>query len=227
MTSRTSTADLIYERLEAMIADERFRDGERLDEVSLAKEFGVSRTPLRQALQLLTNSGLAVFHPNRGTFVRTPDFVRLVEMFEVMAELEAWCAKLAAQRITAAQIMLLRNAALRCERAISIKDFRQYYKVNETFHGIIYDAAGNGFLAEETRSMQRRLRPFRQAQLAAADRLKSSMKEHREILNALEAHDPAQAEAIMRDHIRIQSMTYRQLRELHDELADKSISITK
>ncbi len=94
MVAKTTTADLLYERLEAMIADGKFRDGERLDEVSLAREFGVSRTPLRQALQLLSSAGLAVVHPNRGTFVRAPDFVRLVEMFEVMAELEAWCANL-------------------------------------------------------------------------------------------------------------------------------------
>ncbi|SCW65777.1 DNA-binding transcriptional regulator, GntR family [Rhizobium mongolense subsp. loessense] len=212
MTTKTSTADLIYERLEAMIADGRFKDGERLDEVSLAREFGVSRTPLRQALQLLSSSGLAVFHPNRGTFARTPDFVRLVEMFEVMAELEAWCAKLAAQRITTAQVMLLRQAALRCDRALSIQDYRQYYQENETFHGIIYDATGNGFLAEETRDMQRRLRPFRQAQLTVADRLTSSMKEHRQVLEALEAHDARKAETVMREHIRIQSMTYKQLR---------------
>lgn len=212
MVAKTTTADLLYERLEAMIADGKFRDGERLDEVSLAREFGVSRTPLRQALQLLSSAGLAVVHPNRGTFVRAPDFVRLVEMFEVMAELEAWCAKLAAQRITTAQILLLRQAALRCERALAARDQRQYYHENETFHDIIYQAGGNSFLADETRHMQRRLRPFRQAQLSAVDRLNSSMKEHQQILDALEAHDAQQAEALMREHIRIQSVTYQQFR---------------
>lgn len=209
---KASTADILYERLESMIADGRFADGERLDEVSLSKEFGVSRTPLRQALQLLASSGLANYQPNRGTFVRSPDFIRLVEMFEVMAELEAWCARLAASRITSAQLMLLRQAALRCERALAVKDFRRYYTENESFHDMIYDAGGNGFLAEETRAMQRRLRPFRQAQLSAADRLENSMEEHRKILAALESGRAADAEMLMREHIRIQSVTYQRFR---------------
>jgi DNA-binding GntR family transcriptional regulator len=209
---KTTTAGLLYERLEEMIADGRFKDGERLDEVSLAREFGTSRTPLREALQLLTSAGLAIVHPNRGTFVRAPDFVRLVEIFEVMSEMEAWCARLAAQRITTAQIMLLRQAAIRCERALSAQDLRKYYAENELFHMIIYDAAGNCFLGEETRRMQRRLRPFRQAQLAVVNRLEASMQEHWQILETLEAHDPVKAETLMRDHIRVQSLAYQKLR---------------
>jgi DNA-binding GntR family transcriptional regulator len=210
--ARPATADVIYERLEGLVAEGRFADGERLDEVRLAAEFGVSRTPLREALRLLATAGLADFIPNRGTFVRQPDFTRLVEMFEVMAELEAWCARLAAQRITSAQILLLRQAASLCERALVQKDYHRYYDENATFHGIIYDAAGNGFLAEETRGMQRRLRPFRQAQLFAVDRLDRSMEEHRQILTALEERDAVRAEDLVRAHIRIQSVTYQEVR---------------
>lgn len=209
---KTATADLIYERLEGLVAEGRFADGERLDEVRLAAEFGVSRTPLREALRLLANAGLAEFIPNRGTFVRQPDFTRLVEMFEVMAELEAWCVRLAAHRITSAELLLLRQAASLCERALGQKDYHRYYDENAAFHGIIYDAAGNAFLAEETRSMQRRLRPFRQAQLFAVDRLARSMEEHRQILAALEARDAPKAEDLARAHLRIQSVVYQQLR---------------
>ncbi|MDQ0458420.1 GntR family transcriptional regulator [Rhizobium paknamense] len=211
-STKPATADLIYERLEEMLAEGRFTNGERLDEVRLAAEFGVSRTPLREALRLLATTGLAEFIPNRGTFIRQPDFTRLVEMFDVMAELEAWCARLAAQRITSAELLLLRDAALRCERALSAKDFREYYDENAKFHAIIYSAAGNGFLAEETRNMQRRLRPFRQAQLFAPERLERSMDEHRQILNALETRNAEAAEMLARAHIRIQSVTYREVR---------------
>lgn len=211
-TVRLPTAEHIFEQLEGLIAEGRFGQGERLDEVSLAREFGVSRTPLREALRLLAASGLVELIHNRGAFVRQPDFVRLVEMFEVMAELEAWCARLAAARITAAQLMLLRRAADACERAFAAGDFRKYYDENAVFHGLIYDASGNGFLAEETRAMQRRLRPFRQAQLSAADRLRASMQEHRDILKALEAGDTASAERLMRAHIQVQAAVYGELR---------------
>jgi DNA-binding GntR family transcriptional regulator len=206
------TAELIYERIETQIAEGHFKDGERLDEATLAKEFGISRTPLREALRRLSANGLVEFIPNRGTFVRQPDLVRLIEMFEVMAELEAWCARLAAARMTTAQAILLRQAASACEAALAINDSRSYYTHNARFHNLIYEASGNRFLAEETRNMQRRLRPFRQAQLFVTDRLGQSMKEHRDILTALEKGDAKVVEVLMREHIRIQSSTYEEFR---------------
>ncbi|MCY1665882.1 GntR family transcriptional regulator [Rhizobium sp. SL86] len=216
---RQPAAKLIYERLETMIAEGHFKDGERLDETMLAQEFGVSRTPLREALRQLTANGLTETFPNRGTFVRRPDFVRIVEMFEVMAEMEAWCARLAATRATAAQLLLLRHAASRCEAALQENDSRAYYAHNETFHRLIYEASGNGFLAEETSAMQGRLKAFRQAQLFVPDRLARSMQEHRMILKALEAQDAPAVERLVRDHVRIQSTTYQEFRA-PDDLAE-------
>lgn len=209
---KLSTAEVIYQRIETQIAEGHFTDGERLDEAKLAREFGVSRTPLREALRRLSSNGLVEFIPNRGTFVRQPDLVRLVEMFDVMAGLEAWCARLAAVRMTTAQAIMLRQAASACEAALDINDSRAYDTHNAKFHTLIYEASGNRFLAEETRHMQQRLLPFRQAQLFATDRLSQSMKEHRGILVALEKGDAKTAEELMRDHVRIQSPTYEEFR---------------
>ncbi len=210
--TKPPTADMLYERIETLIAEGHFKDGERLDEMRLARDFGVSRTPLREALRLLSATGLVELIANRGTFVRQPDFTRLVEMFEVMAEVEAWCARLAAGRITKAQILLLRQAASACEAALQAQDYRRYYAENATFHNMIYEASGNGFLAEEARSLHRRLKPFRRAQLSFGDRLSQSMIEHREILLALEGGDTARAETAMRDHIRVQGSIYEEYR---------------
>lgn len=211
--SKPPAADVLYERIETLIAEGHFKDGERLDEMRLARDFGVSRTPLREALRLLSATGLVELIPNRGAFVRQPDFTRLVEMFEVMAEVEAWCARLAAGRITKAQLLLLRQAASACEVALQAQDYRRYYVENATFHTMIYEASGNGFLAEEARNLQRRLKPFRQAQLSFGDRLSQSMLEHREILLALEAGDTVRADSVMRDHIRIQGSIYEEYRQ--------------
>lgn len=211
--SKTPTADVLYERIETMIAEGQFKDGERLDEMRLARDFGVSRTPLREALRLLSATGLVELIPNRGAFVRQPDFTRLVEMFEVMAEVEAWCARLAAGRITKAQLLLLRKAASACEAALQAQDYKRYYAENATFHTMIYEASGNGFLAEEAANLHRRLKPFRQAQLSFGDRLSQSMMEHREILLALEAADAARADSVMRDHIRVQGSIYEEYRQ--------------
>src|SRR5262245_12112967 len=98
MSSRS--AEEIRENIEQRIVEGEFEDGQRLDEVSLAKRFGVSRTPLREALRMLGGSGLVELIPRRGAFVRHPGIVELVEMFEVMAELEALCGRLAARRIS-------------------------------------------------------------------------------------------------------------------------------
>ena len=93
-------SDIIADELESLILNGSFGDGERLDEVMLAERFAVSRTPLREALQRLALSGLVRQIPRRGVFVRQPGPVELVEMFEVMAELEAACARFAAMRIS-------------------------------------------------------------------------------------------------------------------------------
>ena len=103
-------ADNIAEALEEHIFSGIFQNGDRLDEVRLAEQFGVSRTPLREALQRLALSGLVELVPRRGAFVRQPGPIELMEMFEVMAELEAVCGRLAARRISDEAIEELRDA---------------------------------------------------------------------------------------------------------------------
>ncbi len=102
-------ADLIADAIEELILEGTFDDGDRLDEVQLAERFNVSRTPIREALQRLILSGLVEQLPRRGVFVRQPGPVELIEMFEVMAELEAVCARLAASRISDTALSELRT----------------------------------------------------------------------------------------------------------------------
>ena len=94
-----SRADIIAKEIEELIFSGDFSNGDRLDENGLSQRFGVSRTPVREALQKLVVTGLARQFPNRGVFVSEPDTLELLEMFEVMAELEAVCGRLAAERI--------------------------------------------------------------------------------------------------------------------------------
>ncbi|TMV85132.1 GntR family transcriptional regulator, partial [Thioclava sp. BHET1] len=99
-----SISELVCDGLEQKIVSGDFHDGERLDEARLAATFEVSRTPLREAFRMLAALGLVEILPHRGAFVRQPSFSRLVDMFDVMAEMEAWCASLASERITHAQM---------------------------------------------------------------------------------------------------------------------------
>ncbi|TCP44335.1 GntR family transcriptional regulator [Rhodovulum marinum] len=204
-------SDRIADSLESLIFDGTFSDGERLDEVQLAKRFSVSRTPIREALQRLAMSGLVEQIPRRGVFVRQPGLVELVEMFEVMAELEAVCARLAAVRITDDALDDLRATNQRCQQAVAAQDADGYYRENERFHAILYRQSGNGFLEQECLRLHRRLQPFRRLQLRLRGRLKQSMAEHEAVVAALEAGDGDTAAATIRQHVAVQGEKFHYL----------------
>lgn len=206
-----SRADMIAEKLEELICDGTYQDGDRLDEVRLAEKFGVSRTPLREALQRLARSGLVELVPRRGAFVRQPGPVELMEMFEVMAEFEAVCGRLAAKRISDKALADLNTANDNCQAAIEAHDPDSYYLENERFHKIIYRESGNAFLATETGNLHRRLQPFRRQQLRLRGRMAQSMEEHRAILDALEKGDSEAAAAALRGHVAIQGEKFYSL----------------
>ncbi len=209
MTIRT--ADTLRDSLEQMILTGALANGERLEEVRLATQFEVSRTPIREAFQMLAASGLVELIPNRGAFVRQPEFVEMIEMFEVMAELESLCARLAARRINETLLSGIRAAAAACEHALSHGGSDDYYQENETFHFLIYQASGNTFLASEAARLQKRLKPFRRMQLRVRGRMAQSMQEHRDILAAIEAGDEERAAKALRGHVSIQGQKFNDL----------------
>jgi len=207
----TSRADTIAHQIEQMILTGEVADGDRLDEHRLAERFGVSRTPVREALQRLAQSGLAEHIVRRGVFVRHPGPVELIEMFEVMAELEALCGRLAARRISDAALDRLRAANASCRAALERGDADGYYAENETFHQTIYRESGNGFLAREAARLHRRLQPFRRMQLQLRGRMGQSMAEHEAIVAALAKGDRDGAEEALRRHVSVQGERFHDL----------------
>ncbi|MES2571884.1 MAG: GntR family transcriptional regulator [Verrucomicrobiota bacterium] len=217
------SADEIRKSLEQCIIEREFANGERLDEVRLAARYGVSRTPLREALRLLAGSGLVEIIACRGAYVRYPSIVEIVEMFEVMAELEAFCGRLAAQRMTSNAMASLTIAAHACKQAHKENNPDGYYHCNEEFHRLIYQASGNSFLALEAERLQKRLRPFRRMQLRARGRMTQSLNEHTQILKALVEGDSKAAAAALRDHVVVQAEKFHTLFATYEsELAGKS-----
>lgn len=212
-------ADTIRESLEQMIITGAFADGERLDETRLSERFSVSRTPLREALQMLAASGLLELRPRRGAYVRHPGIIELVQMFEVMAELEAMCGRLAARRLTDGDLAALKALASACEDALQTGDADAYYRENERFHTRLYAASGNGFLAAEARRLQKRLQPFRRMQLRLRGRMAQSMAEHQRILDALERGDAAAAQSELQNHIAVQGEKFNDLMAHYDRSA--------
>jgi DNA-binding GntR family transcriptional regulator len=204
-------ADTIADALEQLVFTGEYANGQKLDEISLAKHFDVSRTPIREALQRLVHSGMAEQIPRRGVFVRQPGPMELIEMFETMAELEAACGRLAASRITEEGLAQLLIANENCQKAAINQDTSSYYSENEIFHQVIYRGSANGYLEKEVLRLQNRLKPYRKVQLRFRGRMDQSMAEHIVIVDALQNGEAEKAASALRDHVAVQSEKFHLL----------------
>jgi DNA-binding GntR family transcriptional regulator len=193
------------EGLRAQLADDIVRGalapGQTLDEMELARRFGVSRTPVREAIRQLAASGLVETRPHRGAVVARPSHERILGMFEAMAELEALCAGLAAERMTAGERHALEAVHEQLRVLIQSGDPQRYHEVNEAFHATIYAGAHNDYLAEMTLATRTRVQPFRRAQFRLLGRLAKSHVEHDRVVLAIVRGDRAGAASAMRAHI--------------------------
>lgn len=204
-------SEQLREIIEERIATGLYLPGMRLDETEMATEFGVSRTPIREALIQLSSAGLVELRARRGAIVAEISPQRLYEMFEVMAELEALCVRLAVRRMSEAEIQALREAHRACGQEQTIKDPDDYYRKNEQFHSAIYLASRNGFLIEQASALHRRLSPYRRLQLRVRDRLQASFSEHSAIVEAIITGDGELAAERLRKHIIIQGERFADL----------------
>ena len=208
---RVTMADRLVPLIEDDIVEGRLPPGTRLDEVRLAERHGVSRTPVREALRRLAETGLVAVRPHRGAVVVRLEPHAVVQMFEVMAEIEAYSGRLAARRATEAELARMTAAHESCGAAEAAGDADGYYAANERFHRLIYAASGNGFLADEAGRMHARLKPYRRLQLRAPRRLAASLREHEAILAALRAGDGARAADALRAHVAVQGERFGDL----------------
>ncbi len=204
-------SEQLGEEIEERIVTGVYPPGTRLDEQELAASFGVSRTPVREALIQLASAGLIDVRPRRSAIVPEMSAERLYEMFEVMAELEAMCGQLAARRIRPEELEQLQEAHRACEVARDEGDPDTYYQLNEVFHRRIYEASHNGFLAEQAMALHRRLRPYRRLQLRVRNRMSTSFSEHAEIVAAIVEGDGAKVADTLRAHVVMQGERFTDL----------------
>jgi DNA-binding GntR family transcriptional regulator len=175
--------------------------GTRLDEMGLADQHGVSRTPVREALRQLAMSGLIDMRPRKGALVSkaTPD--QIESLFVAMAEMEATCARLAAISMTPIE---RRRLHARHEAMLALAQAGRteaYSDANVAFHGAIYAGSHNVPLAEYAMNLRRRVGPFRRAQFQVEGRLLRSNQEHDAVVRAILSGDAAGAHAAMLHHV--------------------------
>ena len=186
-----------------------------LDEMALSTELQISRTPLREALKVLTAEGLVRHEPRRGCFVAEVTAQDLDEIFPVIALLEGRCAHEAALRASDADLAALQGLHDKLARHAKARRINDYYSANFEIHETIIALAGNRWLAQTIGDLRKIVKLARLQQLHAPGRLEQSLAEHLAVFAALKARDPEGAEAAMRTHL------LRQRVALHD-LADGS-----
>jgi DNA-binding GntR family transcriptional regulator len=204
LTSRITPIVLyqeVAERLRQKIYTYELKPGESIDEQALAESFGISRTPLREALKVLHSEGLVVLKPRRGCFVAELTEQDLDEIFPVMALLEGRCAYDAVRKARPTDLKRLDDIHARLEKYAAAEDIERYYEQNYLFHEAVQKLAGNLWLQKTVGDLRKFLKLLRGRQLRLPGRLEASLKEHRLIMAAFHNQNPAAAEKIMHDHL--------------------------
>ncbi len=203
--SRARRGTTRTEQLRSVIADEivqgRLAPGMPLEESEIAHRFGVSRTPVREAIRELAASGLVQARAHRSALVARPSLERLRDMFNVLAELEALCAGFAAIRMTVTERRHLEECHAALAEVVRDGEPRQYHDMNLGFHTLIYAGSHSDYLSELTVATRTRLSPFSRAQFRAVGRLARSHSEHDKVVMAILRGDKAAAMVEMRAHI--------------------------
>ena len=185
-----------------LILDGDLDPGERINEKTLCERFGVSRTPLREALKVLASEGLVELLPNRGARVARITAEAIDEIFPVMGALEALAGELAAERMDAETMAEVRAEHYRMALHHTRGELAGYFRGNQRIHELILAAAGNPTLAATYRALSGRVRLARLHANISRTRWDAAMAEHEDILRALEARDGAALATVLRDHLR-------------------------
>ena len=200
-----------YERLVADIQTGGLSPGDRLTETGIARRFGISRTPVREAIRRLEAEGLVTHIPRVGAAIRLLDHAEVTELYEMRTVLEGTTARLAARG--ASEVELSELLAINADMNAALAKGAPLHALNRQFHAALLDAAKNRFLRKSVRAIEKTLLILGPSTLDEADRATEAVAEHAAVLDALAARDAAAAEAAMRTHMEAaHRMRLRQLR---------------
>ena len=202
MNSRLASRPLyeeVAERLRQRIFAGELAAGAWIDEAEITALYGISRTPLREAIKVLAAEGIITMRPRRGAYVTEVDEQELREVFELMTLLESDAAGVVAAKASAAQLDALQS--LHQSLAANIGDREAFFKLNEQFHITLLNAANNRWRAQTVADLRKVMKLARHNSLFKAGRVEQSLKEHAAIVAALMARDSVAASAAMRFHM--------------------------
>lgn len=179
----------------------RLQPGSKLSAGALAEEIGVSVTPLREALKLLSTENLIELTPNRGASVAPISEHQTQHLFEVIAGIEALAAELACRRMTVAELAELRSLHEEMQNLSGTEDRVGYFELNRAIHDRIIDVARNPILSEQRGRLAQQAERVRYLALGRAERRGEALREHMDLMAAFDDRDPDRARRIWRKHL--------------------------
>lgn len=201
LPERVALHELARDRLRTLIVHGDLAPGTALQETQLSEELGISRTPLREALKLLAAEGLLELRSNRSAQIAPLRQSEIDDLFEVIGAIEGIAAQLAASRITNQELRRLTQLQERMEAHHDSGKLEEYFRINQEIHGFIVACARNGVLKSTHDTLLARAERARYFALSSRTRWDDSVREHRQILKALKAHDADEASRALTQHV--------------------------
>jgi GntR family transcriptional regulator, rspAB operon transcriptional repressor len=196
-----TAASRIYSDLRSELVSLQRRPGEAISEAQIALSFGVSRTPVREAILKLSDEGLLEIYPQSGIFVSRIPIDALPEAIIIRKALEETTTRMAAERATASQLLTLHATLERQREAADATDREAFHQADEAFHAVIADVAGYPGIWTLILQVKVHVDRFRRLTLPQVGRMTEVIGEHEPILAAIEAHDPDRARLAMASHL--------------------------
>lgn len=211
--------ELVCENIRQAIIDDTFSPGERLMEIQLADEMGVSRTPVREAIRKLELEGFVVMIPRRGTYVADISIKDITEIYEIRISLDILAAGLAAERITDEELEQLNGYLIEIGQHIANNDMDKIVEVDTAFHDMLYTASRNERLRSIINNLREQMTTIRGRSMSYPGRLVETMDEHRNLVEAIAAHDVERAQYAARIHL--ENAEHTLMRSLSEHLPQK------
>jgi DNA-binding GntR family transcriptional regulator len=191
----------VAERLRTSIFSHELAPGSWIDEQAIAREYGISRTPMREAIKILAAEGLITMQMRRGAYVTEVSKSDLNQIFTVLALLEGQACRETALRASEGQLEALDSIHMKLERAAADRDLDQFFAINQSFHDKLQEISNNPWMKRVIDDLRKVLKLQRRDSLSKRGRMESSLVEHRKILSALLARDADLSEKLMKEHL--------------------------
>lgn len=193
--------EIVFETLREAIIKGTLKPGERMMEIQMAEELGVSRTPVREAIRKLELEGFVVMIPRKGAYVAGISMKDIADVFEIRTALEGLAAGLAAERATEEELEHLERLLVKIAECIEVNDFKTLVQLDTEFHDTLYKACRNERLIKIVSNLMEQIQRFRTTSLSSPGRSKFALEEHKKIVEAVSDRNTELARALASEHI--------------------------